>query len=130
MSLVLYVYMLYLLWTGGQNHNKVHIISVAAALHFGLNTLKVKSMQRSGPEAIRTEIQPSKPKRETTLAHGLENKRIYGHRVSSYFPNCGLSNPNRTKNNINTRKVKDRRNSDTKNRQQRAKTKLPPWNCQ
>ena len=61
-------------------------------------------------------------------------------RVSSYFPKGGqpseqlfpkrwpLSNRNRTKNNMNTPKVKRHRNSDTKNRQQRTTTKQPPWN--
>ena len=44
-------------------------------------------------------------------------------RVSTYFPKGG-----RTKNNMNTRKVKSHRNSDTKNRQQNTTTKLPPWN--
>ena len=33
-------------------------------------------------------------------------------------------------NNINTRKVKRHRNSDTKNRQQTTRTKQPPWNGQ
>ena len=31
---------------------------------------------------------------------------------------------------MKTRKVKRHRNSDTKNRQQRTLTKLPPWNGQ
>ena len=30
----------------------------------GCPTIEVKSMQRSGTEAIRTQLQPSKPKRE------------------------------------------------------------------
>ena len=33
----------------------------------GLRLGKVKSMQRPGTEAIRTKIQPSKPKREITI---------------------------------------------------------------
>ena len=40
---------------------------------------KVKSMQRSGTEAIRTQIQPSQPKRELTKITNSENtKRTYG----------------------------------------------------
>ena len=42
-------------------------------------------------------------------------------RVSIYFSKGGRSA---------TRKVKRHRNSDTKNKQQRTKTKLPPWNGQ
>ena len=56
-------------------------------------------MQRSGTEAIRTQLQPSKPKREIT---NITNSQ----------------NTNQTKNNMNTRKVKRHRNSDTKNRRQ------------
>ena len=41
--------------------------------------LPVKSMQRSGTEAIRTKIQPSKPKREITIiTHNQNTKRTYG----------------------------------------------------
>ena len=94
--------------------------------------LKVKIMQRSGTEAIRNQIQPSKPKREITkITNGQNTKRTYGQPSEQLFPKSWpFSNPNRTKNNMNTRKVKRHRNSDTKNRRQRTTTKLPPWNGQ
>ena len=89
-------------------------------------------MQRTGTEAIRTQIQPSKPKREMTKITNSQNtKRTYGQPSEQLFPKrWPLSTPNRTKNNMKTRKVKHHRNSDTKNRQQRTTTKLPPWNGQ
>ena len=37
--------------------------------------VKVKSMQRSGTEAIRTQIQPSKPKREITKITNSQNTK-------------------------------------------------------
>ena len=93
--------------------------------------MKVKSMQRPGAEAIRTQLQPSKPKREITKITKSQNtKGEYGLPSEQLFPKrWPLSNQNRTKNNMNTRKVKRNRNSDSKNRQQRTTTKLPPWNC-
>ena len=93
---------------------------------------KVKSMQRSGTEAIRTQIQPSKSNREiTNITNSQKTKRPYGQPSEQLFPKrWPLSNQNRTKNNMNTRKVKRHRNSDTNNRQQRTTTKLPPWNGQ
>ena len=77
-------------------------------------------MQRSGTEAIRTQIQPSKPKREMTKITNSQNtKTPYGQLSEQLFTKrWPLSNPNRTKNNVNTRKVKRHRNSDTQNRQQ------------
>ena len=62
--------------------------------------LKVKSMQRSGTEAIRTQIQSSKPKREITKITNSQNtKRRYGQPSEQLFPKrWPLSNPNRTKN--------------------------------
>ena len=94
--------------------------------------LRVKIMQRSGTEAIKTQIQPSKPKREITKITNSQNKKgTYGQPNEQLFPKrWPLSNQNRTKNNINTRKVKRHRNSDTKNRQRRTTTKLPSWNGQ
>ena len=89
-------------------------------------------MQRSGNEETRTQIQPSKPKREITkIANSQNTKRTYGQPSEQLFPNrWPLSNPNRTENNMNKRKVKCHRNSEAKNRQQRTTTKLPPWNGQ
>ena len=79
-------------------------------------------MQRPGTEAIRTQIQPSKPKREITKITNSQNtKRTYGQPSEQLFTKrYPLSNPNQTKNNMNTRKVKRSRNSDTKNRQHRT----------
>ena len=63
------------------------------------------------------------------FTNGQNTKRTYGQPSELLFPKrWPLSDRNRTKNNINTRKVKRHRNSDTKNRQQRRTTKLPPWN--
>ena len=89
--------------------NKLNMLSV-----------KVKSMQRPGTEAIRIQIQPSKPKRMINkITHSQNTKRTYGQPSEQLFPKrWPISNPNRTKNNMNTRKVKRHRNSDTKNRQQ------------
>ena len=97
---------------------------------YGTNSLVVKSMQRS---AIRTQIQPSIPKREITKITNISKntKRTYGQPSEQLFnKRWPLSNPNRTKHNMNTRKVKRQRNSGTKNRQLRTTTKLPPWNGQ
>ena len=83
-------------------------------------------MQRSGTEAIRTQIQPSKPKRKITyITHSQNTKRTYGQPSEQQFPKrWPLSNQNRTKNNINTRKVKHHRNSDTKNREPQQNYRL------
>ena len=77
---------------------------------------KKKSMQRSGTEAIRTQIQPSKPKREiTNIPNSQNTKRTYGQTSEQLIPKrWPLSNRNRTKNNMNTHKVKRHQNSDTK----------------
>ena len=92
---------------------------------------KVKHMQRSGTEAIRTQIQPSKPKREITKITNSQNtKRTIGQPSEHLFlKRWQLSNPNRIKNdmNIHVRKVKRHRNSDTKNRQKKTTKNLPPW---
>ena len=94
--------------------------------------LKVEIMQGSGTEAIRNQIKPSKPRREITKITNSQNtKRTYGPPSEQLFhKRWPFSNPNRTKNTINTRKVKCHRNSDTKNRRQRTTTKLPPLNGQ
>ena len=61
-------------------------------------------MQRSGTQAIGTQIQPSKPIREITNITSSQNtKRTYGHPSEQLFPKrWPLSNRNRTKNNMNT----------------------------
>ena len=68
-------------------------------------------MQWSGTEAIRTQIQPSKPKRKIiNITNSQNTKRTYGQPSEQLFPKTWpLSNLNRTKNNMNTH-----RNSDTK----------------
>ena len=49
-------------------------------------------MQRSGTEAIRTQIQPSKSKREINNSTDSQNtKGNMVNRVSSYFPKGGHS---------------------------------------
>ena len=75
---------------------------------FDYNFLKEKNMQRSGIEAIRTQIQPSKPKREiTNITNSQNTKRTYGQPSEQLFPKrWPLRNRNRTKNNMNTHKVK------------------------
>ena len=67
--------------------------------------MKVKNMQRSETEAIRTQIQPSKPKREITKITISQNtKRTYGQPSEQLFlKRWSLSNPNRAKNYIYTR---------------------------
>ena len=94
------------------------------------NWKKVKSLPRSETESIRTRIQHSKQKREITIITTSQNtKRTYGQPREQLFPKrWPLSNRNQTKTNMNTHKVKRHRNPDTKNRQQRTTTKLPPWN--
>ena len=84
-------------------------------------------MQISGTEAIRTRIQPSKPKREiTNITNSQNTKRTYGQPSEQIFPKkLPLSKRNRIKNNMNTHVVKRHRNSD---RQHRTTTKLPPLN--
>ena len=72
-------------------------------------------MQRSGTEAIRTQLQPSKPKREiTNIKNSKKTKRTYGQPSEQCFisKRWPLSNRNRTKHNMSTRKVKRHRNSD------------------
>ena len=56
-------------------------------------------MQRLGTEAIRTQIQPSKPKREiTNITNSKITKRTYGQPSEQLLPKKWLlSNPNRTK---------------------------------
>ena len=54
--------------------------------------LKVKQMQKSGTEAIRTQLQPSKSKREITKITNSQNtKKHVVKRLSSSFPKGGHS---------------------------------------
>ena len=89
-------------------------------------TTEVKSMQRSGTEAIRTQTQPSKPEREiTNITNNQNTKRTYGQPSEQLFPKrWPLSNRDRTKSNMNTHKVKRHRNSDTKNREPQQNYRL------
>ena len=77
--------------------------------------LKVKSMQRSGTEATRAQIQTSKPKRDITNITNKQNtKRTYGQPNEQLFPKGGHSaTETELKNNMHTHKVKRHRNSDT-----------------
>ena len=50
----------------------------------------VESMQRSGTEAIRAQLQPSKPKREITNITNSQ-KRTYGQPSEHLFPKGGHS---------------------------------------
>ena len=87
-------------------------------------------MQRSGTKATRTQIQPSKREITKNINSQSANK-TYGLPSEQLFPKrWHLSNPSRTKNDMNARKVKRHRNSDTKNREQRTTTKLSHWNGQ
>ena len=65
------------------------LLYVYIYFEFKINTFKPKgkSMQRLGIEAIRTEVQPSKPKWEIT---NITNSQ-YGQSRSSYFPKGGHS---------------------------------------
>ena len=93
--------------------------------------LKVKNMQRSGTEPIRTQTDLKTKREITNITNSQNTKRKYGQPSEQLFPKrWSVSNRNRTKNNMNTRTVKRNRNSDTKNRQQRTTTELPHWNDQ
>ena len=49
-------------------------------------------MQRSGTKAIRTQIQPSKPKRKITNIRNSQNTKTHiVNRENSYFPKGGHS---------------------------------------
>ena len=60
-------------------------------------------MQRPGTEAIRTQIQPSKPKWEiTSITNSQNTKRTYGQPSEQLFPKrWPLNNQNRTKKDLN-----------------------------
>ena len=88
-------------------------------------TLRVKSMQRSGTEAIRTQIQPSKPKREITNITNRQNtKRTYGEpsKQLAISQKLATQQPNHIKNNMNTHKVKRHRNSPKQAKENHNKT--------
>ena len=67
--------------------------------YFTSSIKKVKSMHRSGTEAIRAQTQPSKPKRKITKITNSQNtNRTYGQPSEKLFSKrWPLSNPNRTK---------------------------------
>ena len=70
--------------------------------------IRVKRMQRSETDAIKTQIKHSKPKREiSNITNNQNTKRTYGQPSEQLFPKrWSLSNRNRTKSNMNTQKVK------------------------
>ena len=74
---------------------------------------KSKKCAKTGTEAIRTKLQSSKPKQVITKITNSQNTKItYGQPSEQLFPKrWPLSNLNRTKNNMNTHKVKRHRNS-------------------
>ena len=63
-------------------------------------------MQRSGTEAIRTQIQSSKPNRKITIINSQNTKRTYGQPSEQLFPKrwplIKVSKRKRTENNMNT----------------------------
>ena len=81
-----------------------------------VSKVKKKNRQRPGTETIRAQIQPSKPKQEITKISISQNtKRTYSQPNEQLFPKrWRLSNPNRTKTNMDTHQVKRQLNSDTK----------------
>ena len=72
----------------------------------------VKSMQRSGTESIRTQIEPSKQKREITNII-VKTQREHDQSNKKASQKASIEQPNRTKNNMNTHKVKRHLNSVT-----------------
>ena len=83
------------------------------------------------------ELKPSEPKfcpqnqngKKLILQMVKIQREHMVNRVSSFFPKDGHSaTETELKNNMNTHNVKRHQNSDTKDRQQRTTTKLPPWN--
>ena len=79
-------------------------------------------MQRSGTEAIRPQIQPSKPKQEITNITNSQNTKITSGQPSEqpFLKRRPLSNRNRTKNNMNTHNV----NTNTGNREPQQNYRL------
>ena len=73
-------------------------------LYLQSKDIKVKSMQRSGTKAIRTQIQPSKPKREITniTKVKIQRENIWSSSEQLFHKRWPLSKRNRTKNNMNT----------------------------
>ena len=48
---------------------------------------KIKSMRRSGSEAIRTQLKLLKPKREITYITNSQNTKTIGQQSEQLFPN-------------------------------------------
>ena len=121
-----------ILWRNVSRHSEFFSVCLQRGLEADV-TSRCNGVTRDKKYAkTRTQIQSSKPKREITKITNSQNTtRTYGQPSEQLFPKrWPLSNANRTKNNMNTRKVKRHRNFDTKNRQQRTTTNLPPWNGQ
>ena len=69
-------------------------------------SLEVKSMQISGNEAIRTQIQHSQKREITKITNSQNTKRTYGQPSEQLFPKkWPLSNPARAENNMNTHNI-------------------------
>ena len=73
-------------------------------------------MHKTGTEAIRTQIQTLKPKRDITKITNSQNTKItFGQPSEQLFPKrWPLSNPNRTEKYMNAHKMKRHRKSVTK----------------
>ena len=82
--------------------NSLTSIAFSCIKHFS-HYKKEQNMQRSRTEAIRTQIQPSKPTWEIAKITSSQNtKRTYGQPSERLFPKRrSLSNPNRTTENHN-----------------------------
>ena len=94
---------------------KVHFRVLKSIFQDLIHLVKVKSMQRSGTEAIRTQIQPSKPKRKITKITNSQNtKRTRSSECAAISQKVATQQPKPNKNNMSRRKVKRYRNSDTK----------------
>ena len=97
------------------------IAGLEGLFHSMFGRITFKSFKSKNYAKNRTQLQPSKPKREiTNLTNSQNTKRTYGQPSEQLFPKrWPLSNRNLTKNNMNTLKVKRHRKSDTKKKQAR-----------
>ena len=81
-----------------------------------LSFLVLAKRKKELRQSFRTQLQPSKPKPEiNNIINSQNTKRTYCQPSEQLFPKrWSLRNRNRTKNNMDTNKVKIHRNSDTK----------------
>ena len=70
-----------------QIEHMLYYLIINSAHQISITTVTVKCMQRSGTEAIRIQLQPSKPKREITNITNIQNTKItYGQPSEQPFP--------------------------------------------